>query len=215
MEEERLLLSPSKVDEQLEATYKALEKQGDAPYAESVLATDLKPDQKLTLMSLKQEYKKRVQMGQASRHLGMCLGVVEAMMAAVVPIMIATSSQFKGQHIGQFEDFGLVLSFAAIGCSLLGTLCMIFEKTRRFKGVSSHDLTECYLQHSERMLFLALSGPYKGLGDSHQSAFPAFIERYALIRNEAYKQINAIYAGEPIHTKDEEKSSGAAATVSA
>jgi len=164
------------------------------------MGTDLEIGQKIFVMESLVEMKfDEGTVANNNRLWGMWLLVMQAVMAAVVPILIPIGNNYSSSEDLPRKRAGEIISFANIACSLIGTICLVIEKTRKFGDVGFEIFKNNSAIHQELDYFLGLAGDrykvYRDQGRSHKEAFHLFMERYADLGHAGNIGRNNVYHG--------------------
>jgi len=153
------------------------------------IESDLSPAQRLDVLETL-EFTKLCELDIAlmERHVGATLLVIQAMMAAVVPILIPFAEVYKDEG-----NLGMILSIVATGCSLLASICMAIEKARKFQETSYVGHDAAWKIYQEISLFLALAGPYKQWNSHKGPAWKKYAEAQAQLEQERDSRKNNVY----------------------
>mmetsp|Transcript_17689 Transcript_17689/g.40841 ORF Transcript_17689/g.40841 Transcript_17689/m.40841 type:complete len:324 (+) Transcript_17689:79-1050(+) len=153
------------------------------------IESDLSPAQQLDVLEAL-EFTKLCELDIAlmERHVGATLLVIQAMMAAIVPILIPFAEVYKDEG-----NVGMILSIVATACSLLGSICMAIEKARKFQETSYVGHDAAWAIYKEISLFLALAGPYKEWNKHSGPAWKKYAEAQAKLESDRDSRKNNVY----------------------
>eukprot|EP00283_Hemiselmis_rufescens_P013208 CAMPEP_0173440650 /NCGR_PEP_ID=MMETSP1357-20121228/23329_1 /TAXON_ID=77926 /ORGANISM="Hemiselmis rufescens, Strain PCC563" /LENGTH=375 /DNA_ID=CAMNT_0014406159 /DNA_START=60 /DNA_END=1187 /DNA_ORIENTATION=+ len=198
---EPVAMGSEMIQKQLDEVIKKLRARGGGPIAgEAVnrciahcIESDLSPAQQLDVLEAL-EFTKLCELDIAlmERHVGACLLVTQAMMAAIVPILIPFSEVYKEEQINGL-NVGMILSIVATSCSLLGSICMAIEKARKFQETSYVGHDAAWNIYKEIQLFLSLAGPYKEFNSHKGGAWKKYAEELANLEQARDSRKNNVY----------------------
>mmetsp|Transcript_39307 Transcript_39307/g.76932 ORF Transcript_39307/g.76932 Transcript_39307/m.76932 type:complete len:355 (-) Transcript_39307:330-1394(-) len=168
------------------------------------IESDLSPGEQLAVLEAL-EFTKLCELDIAlmERHVGATLLVIQAMMAAIVPILIPFSEVYKDEVMGGTvnedgtisggSNVGAVLSIVATSCSLLGSICMAIEKARKFQETSYVGHDAAWAIYKEISLFMSLAGPYKEFDHHKGAAWKLYAENMSKLEQERDARKNNVY----------------------
>jgi len=157
------------------------------------LESDLSPAQQLQVLETL-EFTKLCELDIAlvERHVGATLLVIQAMMGAIVPILIPFAEVYK-DTVSNGVKVGMVLSIVATACSLLGSIAIAIEKARKFQETSYVGHDAAWAIYKEIELFLALAGPYEKFNSHKGAAWKKYAGKIADLVQERDARKNNVY----------------------
>jgi hypothetical protein len=135
-----------------------------------------------------------------NRGYGMLLLLVQSVMAAVVPILIPIAQNMISSPEPEKQAHGDIVSYLAIVCSLLGTVCLVIEQTRKFGDIGYELFKDNAAILSEVERYLGLTNDLyedwrEPNGNGHKQAWHIFMQQYMKVRYRSDIDRNNVYAG--------------------
>lgn len=144
-----------------------------------------------------------------NRRHGMWLLMVQAVLQAMIPILIPIAQNMSSSDDKAVVEAGSAIAYTAVFASLIGTVCMVIEKTRKFSAIGAE-----LFKHQANLLsiveaYLGMAGPVydrlrvtedsddskSKVGQGQERSWHVFMEQYQQVRSHCDIGRNNIYSG--------------------